>query len=89
MSQKKQYFLIKNSFLVIISIWLIKNLYRKKIKPYRKKKLNALCSFYPDCSQYGILALKKYGFFKGWLKAIKRIRRCNTYKHEENCVDYP
>jgi len=75
--------------LVDTSVWMIQNIYRKHIKPYRKKKKNIVCSFYPDCSEYGILALQKHGFFIGWYKSINRMSRCNTYKHKNSCVDFP
>ncbi len=78
-----------NNLLVDLSNWLIVNIYRKYIKPYRKKKYNALCSFYPDCSEYGILTLKKHGFFVGWIKTIKRISQCTNYKHDKSSVDFP
>jgi hypothetical protein len=78
-----------DSFLVKLSVWGIINIYRKYIKPYRIKKKNVLCSFYPDCSEYGILALKKYNFFTGWIKTIKRISRCTAYQHNESCIDFP
>ena len=35
------------------------------------------CRFYPTCSEYAKEAILKYGFLKGWIKAIKRIIRCN------------
>lgn len=35
------------------------------------------CRFYPTCSNYALEALERYGFFKGWYLAIKRILRCN------------
>lgn len=79
----------KNNILVYISILFIQKVYRKKIKPILKKKRNLLCSFYPDCSSYGILALKKYGFFLGWAKTINRIAHCKSYQHEKSCIDYP
>jgi uncharacterized protein len=34
------------------------------------------CRYTPTCSQYGIEALKKYGFFKGGYLTFKRILRC-------------
>lgn len=37
------------------------------------------CRFYPTCSNYALEALEKYGFFKGWYLAIKRILRCNPW----------
>ena len=37
------------------------------------------CKFIPTCSKYAILAIEKYGFLKGSLKAIWRILRCNPF----------
>ena len=71
------------------SIWLIKKIYRKKIKPLLNRKNKIICGFHPHCSEYGILALKKYGFVKGWYKTIRRVLRCTKYRHDESCVDYP
>ncbi|MEG1517103.1 MAG: membrane protein insertion efficiency factor YidD [Raoultibacter sp.] len=34
------------------------------------------CRFTPTCSQYGIIAFKRYGFFKGLWLTVKRILRC-------------
>lgn len=36
----------------------------------------ASCRFYPTCSQYGITALKRFGFIKGSYLTIRRIIRC-------------
>ena len=69
------------------SIMLIEKLYQKKFSPYLNKK-GVYCRFYPSCSNYGIVAIKKYGFFKGWMKTINRIWRCNPWNNE-SCVDYP
>lgn len=54
-----------------ISINLIK-IYQKIPGPWHNK-----CRYYPTCSNYAIIAITKYGFIKGWLKAIKRIVKCN------------
>lgn len=94
MLQKTQNFSKKNNLFVIFSIWFIEIIYRKIIKQIRKKynlrkKRINVCSFYPSCSEYGIIALKKYGFIKGWLMTIKRISKCTKYQHEKSCVDYP
>ncbi len=35
------------------------------------------CRFQPTCSSYSIEALKTYGIFKGILKSLWRILRCN------------
>ncbi len=37
------------------------------------------CRYYPTCSAYAIEAIRRYGFFKGWYLAIKRIFRCNPW----------
>jgi putative membrane protein insertion efficiency factor len=35
------------------------------------------CNFSPSCSQFGLMAIKKYGFFLGILMASDRLQRCN------------
>lgn len=37
------------------------------------------CRFHPTCSEYGYAAIEKYGIFRGGLKAIWRILRCNPF----------
>lgn len=37
------------------------------------------CRYTPTCSEYGMQALKKHGFFKGILLTIKRISRCHPW----------
>ncbi|WP_180995324.1 membrane protein insertion efficiency factor YidD [Raoultibacter timonensis] len=34
------------------------------------------CRFEPTCSQYGIIAFRRYGFIKGFKLTAKRILRC-------------
>jgi hypothetical protein len=58
-------------------------LYQKYISPIFGSK----CRFYPSCSQYAILAINKYGIFKGLLKAVYRILRCNPFS--KGGIDYP
>lgn len=53
------------------SIWLIK-IYQSIPGEWHNQ-----CRYYPTCSNYAIEAISKYGFFKGWILAIKRIIRCN------------
>jgi len=45
------------------------------------------CRYYPSCSNYAILAIEKYGVFKGTLKAIWRVLRCNPWS--KGGIDYP
>jgi putative membrane protein insertion efficiency factor len=49
--------------------------YQKWISPM----LGANCRFRPTCSQYTFEAINKYGFFKGGLKGLYRILRCNPF----------
>ncbi|MDD5111862.1 MAG: membrane protein insertion efficiency factor YidD [Candidatus Altiarchaeota archaeon] len=73
--------------LCAISIYLIKNVHQKVISPKLNKR-GIYCRFYPTCSEYGIIAINKYGFFKGWFKTIDRISRCRVTNHN-TCVDIP
>jgi putative component of membrane protein insertase Oxa1/YidC/SpoIIIJ protein YidD len=53
---------------------------------YAPEEVRRSCLFKPTCSEYMILALRKYGLFKGLAKSFNRFKRChgNTYH-----VDYP
>jgi uncharacterized protein len=57
-----------------IAIWVVRG-YQRFLSPL----LPPSCRFYPTCSQYAILALEKYGFFKGSFLAIKRIIKCHPF----------
>lgn len=39
----------------------------------------ASCRYTPTCSEYAVLALKKYGPAKGLYLAVKRIFRCHPW----------
>lgn len=77
----------KINILQRLSIWMIIELHQKRLSPWRNKK-GAHCRFYPSCSNYGLMALKNYGFFKGWMKTIWRVLRCNPTNYN-SCVDFP
>ncbi|MDE7123988.1 MAG: membrane protein insertion efficiency factor YidD [Eubacterium sp.] len=63
----------------LISIIL---LYQK----YAPENLRKSCLYEPSCSEYMLLAIHKYGVFKGSAKGIKRLFRC----HQPNGgIDYP
>ena len=49
--------------------------YQKVIRPV----LPAMCRFQPGCSEYMILAVRKYGPVVGGLKGTWRICRCNPF----------
>ncbi|MEO0139129.1 MAG: membrane protein insertion efficiency factor YidD [candidate division WOR-3 bacterium] len=63
-------------------IFLI-NAYRKYISPLKP----ATCRFYPTCSEYAVLSLRKYGLFKGLFKAVWRVLRCNPFS--KGGIDLP
>jgi hypothetical protein len=37
------------------------------------------CRFYPTCSEYAVQSITKYGVFKGGIKSVWRILRCNPF----------
>lgn len=49
--------------------------YRLTISPL----LGPTCRFEPTCSEYGLQALAKHGFFKGLRLTVWRIGRCHPY----------
>ena len=57
--------------------------YQNAVSPY----LGARCRFYPSCSHYAILAIRKDGALKGSAKAVWRILRCNPFS--PGGIDHP
>jgi putative membrane protein insertion efficiency factor len=57
---------------VIISLIQI---YKLLISPL----FGATCRYNPTCSEYSIIAVKRYGVFKGGLLSAKRILRCHPF----------
>lgn len=59
------------------------------IKIYQKipLKTHTACRFYPTCSEYAILSIKKYGTVKSLPKIVKRIVSCHPFK--EHTIDIP
>ena len=50
-------------------------LYQKLLSPVFGRR----CRFYPSCSDYFILAVKKYGVVSGSLRGLWRILRCHPF----------
>lgn len=50
-------------------------LYRLGLRPL----LPPLCRFQPSCSEYMILAVRKYGPIRGAWKGVRRICRCHPW----------
>ncbi len=57
-----------------IAIFVIK-LYQAGISPWFPPS----CRFTPTCSQYGVEAFTKYGFFKGFRLTLNRVRKCHPW----------
>ena len=55
--------------------------YQKAVSPFWISNMlgvcNSSCRFYPTCSDYAIEAISKHGAWRGILKALGRILRCN------------
>ncbi|MBI1999199.1 MAG: membrane protein insertion efficiency factor YidD [Parcubacteria group bacterium] len=45
------------------------------------------CPFYPSCSEYAVLAMKKHGIWSGAARALWRIMRCHPWR--QPAVDKP
>ena len=63
-----------------ILIWFVR-IYQH----YAKSETRLRCVFTPSCSEYAILALKKYGALIGSIKTLDRLSRCGS----ERGIDYP
>lgn len=57
-----------------VFIYMIR-LYQKYISPLKGPS----CRFHPTCSQYGIEAFQRFGFFKGFYLTVKRILKCHPF----------
>ena len=57
----------------------MKHLLIKLIKVYQATPLHShsSCRFVPSCSNYAIIAIDRFGSFKGIIISIKRILRCH------------
>ena len=62
-------------------IWLI-HLYQNKASDATRLR----CVYEPSCSEYMILAIRKYGLLRGVIKGWKRLNRCH---HPNGGKDYP
>lgn len=62
------------SFLLI----LIVN-YKKYLSPVFRVLGFSNCRYTPTCSEYSMLAIKKYGGIRGLILAFKRIVRCQPF----------
>jgi hypothetical protein len=54
---------------------LIISFYREYLSPY----LPSACRFNPTCSEFAQAAIVKYGLWRGLLKSLWRLLRCNPF----------
>ena len=54
---------------------LLIRIYQFTLSPWIGKS----CRYTPTCSNYGIEAIRKYGFFKGGWLTFKRVLSCNPW----------
>lgn len=64
-------------------VLLLIKFYKCTISPFLKSQ----CKYYPTCSEYALLAIHRYGLFKGIIKSIARIIRCNPFSN--GGIDFP
>ncbi|MCD6550112.1 membrane protein insertion efficiency factor YidD [bacterium] len=60
---------------------MLKKIVLKLIKIYQgfiSPLLGRHCRFYPSCSNYCYLSIKKYGLSKGLYKGVRRILKCHS-----------
>jgi len=62
-------FLLCSRFVLIWGVMLYQR--------YAKSETRLRCCFVPSCSEYAILAFKKYGTIIGGIKTIGRLTRCH------------
>ena len=63
-----------NNFLITLLIFIFKA-YQFFLSPI----LKANCRYLPTCSEYSIIAFKKYGLVKGFYYSLKRILKCHPF----------
>jgi len=51
------------------------NIYQLVLSPL----LPTVCRFQPTCSDYALVAIHKYGAYKGSIKAVKRLVWCHPF----------
>ncbi|OGI68742.1 membrane protein insertion efficiency factor YidD [Candidatus Nomurabacteria bacterium RIFCSPLOWO2_01_FULL_41_12] len=66
-----------------LKTYLIKliDFYQKNLSPLKRNS----CVFYPTCSEYGKIAIDKYGVIKGTYFSFLRILRCHPW--QKNHID--
>jgi len=74
-----------NNLLSKLAIFCIR-VYQKRFSQILGRRLK--CRFYPSCSEYAALSIKKYGAIKGIAKAYHRLIKCRP-DNFDSCIDLP
>jgi uncharacterized protein len=61
--------ILENIFVVLVRVYQI------CISPF----LGPCCRFYPTCSEYAIIAVRRYGPLRGAFLGLRRILRCHPF----------
>ena len=89
--KNKNFIFFLYEYLIILGLYLflrLKSIVIFFIQIYQiltPMTIRCRCCLTPTCSEYAILAIKKYGLIIGIIKAIKRLKRCNGQPGK----DYP
>ncbi|MFB1013608.1 MAG: membrane protein insertion efficiency factor YidD [Bacteroidia bacterium] len=73
------------SSLLALLLMLPIRIYQKVISPF----LPAACRYTPTCSAYAMQALQKYGPFKGFYLAVRRILSCHPWSSKQGYDPVP
>ena len=61
---------------------------RSWIRRRLHRSMPSRCQFIPSCSEYAVLAVRKYGLLRGLVLIGDRFRRCNP-AYQGDYVDFP
>lgn len=67
--------MVKVRSLLQKSLIFLLQVYRYLISPL----LGQRCRFYPSCSNYALMAIKRFGPYKGSYMAVERLLRCHPW----------
>jgi hypothetical protein len=52
-------------------------LYQRFVSPALPRR----CKYHPTCSQYSVIAIRRYGILRGLVLSAWRLLRCNPWSH--------
>lgn len=86
MNNKVMFFSFKVRRILLIVIYTVIKFYQYFLSPI-KKNFGYGCRYYPCCSEYALLCLKKYSLKKATFFSIRRLISCGPWSR--GGVDYP